>query len=246
MNAPQFLTSVDLALYDRAALRYVEELGLTFPQVVHQNARLTNAELLRLTPPKTLAQGRAAVRRDISRAMWLLDASKVHNEILATAIRDGEFDVVQAFVANLRRRGAGGSLGGHRLEHFSPSLHQSRRDRRGRVRRPTGVMVIEKRDFERYVREIQGHVGSTKFGWAISGVRLGVQAPSWVLGHSQNQGEFSQDDNPQNPSVTMTNKAPGIDSLGAGFVQGVVDRRTRAMTRDVDQILSGRASKYFN
>lgn len=247
MNAPSFLTSVDTALFDRAQLRYVEELGLEFPQVVRRTARLTNEELLRLTAPKTLAQGRAAVRRDIGRAMWLLDASKVHNEILATAIRDGEFDVVQAFVANLRRRGQGsGELGRHSLRHFSRDLHQRVRDSRGRVRRSKGIMVIEKREYEAYVREVQGHVGSLKFGWAISGQQLGVSIPAWVLGHSSSLGEFSQDLNPKNPSVSMTNNAPGVDNLGAGFIQSIVDKRTKTMNRDVDQILAGRASKYFD
>lgn len=229
-----------MALFERAMLRYVEDLGLSFPAAVKQSSRLLNAELLRNTPPKTYAQGRAAVRRDIAHAMWLLDPNKVHNLTLRQAVIDQEFEVVKAF---MKQRGA---WPGFRLEHFSRALHQSQRDRRGRVQRSRKVIVLEKRDYNQYVREIQGHVGSTKFGWAISGRHLGVAIPSWVLGHSERQGSYSENLNPKNPEVVMTNRAPGIDQLGVGFIQRITASRTKAMNRDVEQILAGRASRYFN
>lgn len=233
-------TTVDLALFDRAALRYIEELGLACPSVVLRISKATNEELMRFTAPRTFAQGRAAVARDIGRAMWVLNPDKIHNRKLRQAVIDEEFDVVQAFM-HLRE-----AFPGFKLEHFSPSLHQSKRDRRGRVRKSQKVIVLERRSYNSYVRQIQKHVGATKFGWAISGRRLGVAIPSWVLGHSESHGNFEEDLNPKNPMVAMTNKGPGIDQLGVGFVQRIVDRRTAAMNRDVDQILAGRASRYFS
>lgn len=237
-------TRIDFARFDRAVLRYVEDLGLDFPQAVQRSARLLNAELLRFTPPKTYAQGRAAVRRDINRAMMLLNPDKVHNRVLAQAIRDEEYEVVQAFIANLRRYRPSSLLARNKLRRFDPALHQSKRDGRGRVKRAQGIMVLERSKYERYVKEIQKHVGATKFGWAISGRRLGVSIPSWVLGHSERQGEYQENLNPKNPMIAMTNRAPGVNSIGAGFIQRMINRRTDAMNRDVQQILAGRASRF--
>lgn len=244
-GALAFKALVDTALFDRATLRYAQDLGLSFPKAVRQSARLLNAELLRFTPPKTQAQGRKAVARDIGRAMWLLDPKKIHNSILAAAVRDGEHEVVEAFINALRRRGKAGALGTHQLKHFSPSLHQSARNNRGRVTSRKRIMVIEGPEYKRYVKEVQSHVGALKFGWAISGRQLGVSIPAWVLGHSERQGSFQEVDSPTNPKVVMTNKAPGVENLGLGFIQRMIDRRTRAMTRDVEQILAGRTSRYF-
>lgn len=241
-----FTFSVNMVGYDRATLRYVEELGFTFPQAVRQSSRLLAAELMKFTAPRSQAQGRAAVKRDIGRAMWLLDPDKIHNDVLATAVRDEEFDVVAAFIANLTKRHSDSTLMRFRLKHFSPDLHQSKRNSRGRVAKSQGVMVLERREYNRYVKATQKHVGSAKFGWAISGRELGVSIPAWIAGHSETQGDFHQDLNPQNPRVVMTNKSPGNTSITPAFIQRMVNRRTDAMNRDVRQILDGRASRYFS
>ncbi len=241
----EFKFLVDTAQFDRATLRYVQDLGLSFPEAVRRSARLLNAELLRFTPPKTQAQGRAAVARDIGRAMWLLDPKKIHNPILAAAVRDEEFDVVQAFINSLRRRGAGGALAKHELRHFSPGLHQSARNNRGRVTSRKRIMVIEGGEYKRYVKDVQGHVGALKFGWAISGRRLGVSIPNWVLGHSERQGSYEEANSSTDPKIVMTNKAPGVENLGPGFIQRMIDRRTVAMARDTERILAGGGSRHF-
>jgi hypothetical protein len=236
--------TVDMALFDRAVLGYVQDLGLSFPKAVRAAARQLDEELLFLTPPKSQAQGRAAVKRDIGRAMLLLDPNKIHSQVLATAVRDQEFDVVRAFLANCRNKG--GPFSTLRLEHFSPSLHQSARDRRGRVRKISGIAVLERSEYNNYVREIQGHVGATKSGFGVAAKQLGGSVPAWILNHSKGLGDLAIDDTPHNPSVTTTNRGPGIANLPPGLVQRAVDRRTGAMTRDVEQVLSGRASRYFD
>ena len=233
-------TRVDMAQFDRAVLRLVEDLGLSFPNAVKQSARLLNAELLRFTAPRSRAQGRAAVARDIANAMWLLDPKKIHNETLRQAVLDEDIDAVQKFLTF-----AGKQFRTYQVRAFDRLLHQSKRDRRGRVQRSQRIIVLERPEYNRYVREIQGHVGALKFGWAISGRRLGVAIPAWVMGHSERQGDYDENLNPKTPTIAMTNRAPGVQNIDRGFVQRMVDRRTRAMTRDVERILAGGANKYF-
>lgn len=236
--------SVDTSLFDRAVLRYKEGLGIDLPKAVRNSARLLALDLLRLTPPKSQGQGRSAVKRDIGRAMLLLDPEKIHNAVLKTAVQDQEFDVVQAFLKNVR--GAGGAFSGSRLERFSPELHQRARNRQGRVTRSQKVLVIERSAYRSYVRQVQGHVGSTKYAWGAAAQRLGASVPGWILRHAPVHGDFVEDDDKENPSVTLLNRGAGIDNLRASQVQFALNRRARAMTRDVDQILKGRASRAFN
>lgn len=238
--------NVDLTGLDRAILRYVEELGIEGAKVVKNTGRLLAAELLRLTPPKSYAQGRAAVERDINRAMWSLDPAKIHNKVLRTAVQDQEFDVVQAFLNALQRTGKSGAFAGYRLEHFSPELHRRARDRRGRVQRSQKIIVLERAEHKRYVKEIQGHVGSTKFGWGIGAQRLGVNVPSWVLGHNPALGSYEENLKGLDPMLAMTNRGPGLDGVAQSIIRQAVSRREKAMARDVDRMLAGGASKYFD
>lgn len=242
----QLTTSVDTSGYDLAVRRFVTELGIAGPEAVRTSGRQLFQELLRITAPNTQAQGRRAVARDISRAMWALDPAKIHNKVLRQAVQDNEFDVVMAFLNSLRNSGKGGQLANYRLEHFSPALHQSKRDRRGRVRRSQKIIVLERSEHLRYVKEIQGHVGSTKYAWGFGAQRLGASIPSWILRHHNSLGQFEDNlANHTNPSVAMTNKGPGIGNMEASLIQRAVNKRERAMTRDVDQILSGRANRHF-
>lgn len=243
----KLVTSVDLTDYDLAVRRLVTELGIEGPRAVQTAARQLFEELLRITAPKTQAQGRKAVARDISRAMWAIDPAKIHNAILRQAVEDGEFDVVMAFLNNLRKVGRGGLLSRYRLEHFNPSLHQSVRDRRGRVRRSRGIIVLERSKHSRYVKEIQGHVGATKYAWGVGAQRMGATIPGWILKHHAGLGVLEDNlANREDPSVAMTNKGPGIGGLETSMIQRAVHKREVAMNRDVDQVLAGRVSRYFN
>jgi hypothetical protein len=241
----QLVTNVDLSGYDLAVRRMVTDLGIWGPEAVKIAGRQLFQELIKITAPKTQAQGRKAVARDISKAMWALDPKKIHNRILRQAVEDREYDVVAAFLASIRNKG--GLLSNYHLEHFSPHLHQSKRDKRGRVRRSQRVIVLERSEHSRYVREIQGHVGSAKYAWGKGASFLGATVPGWILNHHASLGELENGlHNVQNPSVAMTNKSPGVATVEASMIQRAVNRRELAMNRDVDQVLAGRASRYFD
>lgn len=243
----QLVTNVDLSAYDLAVRRLVYDLGIEAPKAVQTAARQLFQELLKITSPKTQAQGRKAVARDISRAMWAIDPAKIHNAILRQAVQDQEFDVVMAFLNNLKKAGKGGALAHYRLEHFSPALHHSARDRRGRVRRSKGIIVLERSAHSKYVREIQGHVGSTKYAWGVGAQKMGASIPNWILAHHGGLAVFEDNRTVRDaPSVAMTNKGPGIGGLETSMIQRAVDNREKAMNRDVDQVLAGRVSRYFN
>ncbi len=239
--------SLDSTKFDLASRRYVSELGLDGSKVVRFTAKALALDLVRLIAPRSQAQGRKAVARDINRAMWAIDPAKIRNKVLRQAVQDGEFDVVRAFLTNLRASGKGGEFANYRVESFNPSLHQMARDSRGRVRRSQGIIVLERAEHKRYVKQIQGHVGSAKSPFAVSAQHLGASIPSWLLNHSPALVEY-QDNSAQqgDPNIVMANKAPGIRSIESSIIQRALNRRAAAMAKDVDQILAGRASQYFD
>ncbi len=232
---------VDTSAFDLAVRRFTTELGIDFVQAVKTSMRQLAQELMRWTFPRSQAQGRAAVKRDINNAMWLPNVKNITNRRLAKLIKDEDHEGVAAFMKN------SGNLRNYRLEKFNLTLHTSIRNYRGRVPRFQKVMVLERSAYNQYVREVQGHVGSTKFAWGDAARRLGASIPNWILRHSSRNGTYTESfRDVENPFVEVVNRGKGIGSLSPSIVQQVINVRTRAMERDVEQVLKGRASRYFD
>lgn len=231
---------LDLAMY-----RYNSELGIALPSIVRQTARLLNKDLVDLTPPKNQAQGRAAVARDVNRAITMLDPAKIHWPVLRQAILDGEFEVVQSFLRILRAKG--NFLGRFELVPFDTILHTGVRDRRGRVQRMKWKATIEVSKHKKYVRDVQNNVGYTRAYWKASALTLGNQLPSWITRHATKGalGVVNNLSDEKHPSITMSNIGPGIEALSRHVIASAIRRRTIAMEKDVDRIVAGGASRYF-
>ncbi len=237
------IEGVDLSALDTAILRYVNELGLELPRVVKQTARLLNKDLVKMTPPNNQKQGRQSVSRDINRAVLLLDPDKIHWDVLKTAIRDREYDVVQSWLSRLKS----GPFKDMELVHFSPTLHTGVRDRRGRVQRSKKKLTLDRSEHTRYVKSVQGHVGYTRAWWAPSAAVLGASLPGWINRHHvTGQAVINNLDRPNNPEIIMINRGPGVSAISSAAVNSAIRRRTTSMNRDVNQVLAGRASKYFS
>lgn len=244
-NKPELVVQIEVQIerFDRALARYWTELGIEQGKVVRIQARLANEDLIRITAPKSLAQGRRAVLRDVSRAVTVIDPSGVHGVNLRQAILSGDYDLVQRILLDDPH----GKWAGYRLERFSPTLHQSRRDKRGRVRRNYKVITLDANQHRAYVKQVQGHVGIARAGWASSGRHVGARIPQWVLKHDVEQygRVLDQLHDKTKPSITMTNLAKGNSSVTGAKVRDVLRRRVSAMTRDINQMLAGRRSRYF-
>ena len=105
------------------------------------------------------------------------------------------------------------------LDTFDSQRHQSRRDRRGRTRPGKAQLIIGAEDLlEKYIEKTQKKVGLTKAGWAkcaelipvtrASAATRGI--PQWVTRNKHRASGVIVDKSrdPENPSVTMTNKTP--------------------------------------
>lgn len=235
---------VEMVDLERAIQRYVNELGLELPKIVKQTFRLLMKDVMDITAPKNLAQGRKAVARDINRAVYLIDYTKIKAKLLRQAVQDREYDVVKAIFS---RKKMGDWKKISQLVPFDPSLHANARDARGRVRRWKGVATLDRQAHSKYVRQTQKHVGYSRSGWAPGARLAGSSVPSWVGRHGTPPGRASsQLAQTERPSITAIHQGKTTNSIPRGKIQGAIARRAKTMNKDVDQVLRGRASRYFD
>lgn len=144
--------------------------------VIRQQGRLLFSSVLKLTPPKTLAQGRAAVKRDIEQTVRPIKASKIRDASMRAWYErvkgDKNSEDWSKFVAAAYGKAAV-------VVPFSPELHQKNRDRRGRAKR-THYVTLQVSKEAKYIRERQQLVGSGKGGWVAAIKALGGSAPAWA------------------------------------------------------------------
>ena len=225
--------------------------------VVQDEARRFVQTVMRFTPPKTLAQGRKAVARDIRRAMTPVEPKMFTSPKLRDRVREilseGEFKKELTVARRSKRTSAYAQLvelmdsaGGWkkwRVERFDSKLHTKVRDNRGRVQRAKRVLVMEANLHKKYVADVQKRVGTMKSGWAPALRSLGGanEIPSWVARHTNNPGFVVNNiADSAVPSVTIGNTAKGVGQL-RHFVQGALDARANAMGKRIRLILSGYA-----
>jgi hypothetical protein len=236
---------IDITLNELAiaARRYVDELGLDAADVVRRTFRLVVRDVMSITAPNSYAQGRKATARDINRAIYLMDPNKVtHWPELRQAILAGDKTKVKWILQN-SKKGRWSKV--RDVVDFDPNYHTSVRDKRGRVQHSKWIVTLDKPAHQRYVRMRQGHVGHLRSGF-MPGARLaGLSVPSWVARHSP-PGTVADRTGSADPEIQMDHDSKATPNINRTSIDRVIRKRAATMHRDVDQILRGRPSRYFN
>lgn len=236
----QLTTDVSLVDLERAMLRYVDDLGLALPDVVKRTFKLIMRDVASITAPKSNAQGRAAVMRDVGRAVYLLDPAKVTATRLRGAIMNRDYQKIQAIFKNSKK----GRWNKMTVKKFEAGLHRNVRDKRGRVQHQKNIATPDVSDWRGYVKKVQKHVGYLRSGWAPGLRTAGLPIPTWVSRHSSVEGH-AQVSMGANPHITAKhqNRKDGLDRR---LINRTIEKRAATMHRDVDQVVNGRASRYFS
>lgn len=245
---------IDDSKFRTQLARFVDELGLAAPDVVKDQTRLLLKTVIGFTMPKTLAQGRAAVARDIARSMTPINPAYFHQprmreRVTLLALKD-DLEGLRAVFSNSK------SWRNWRIEPFSPSLHTSARDpRSGRVLKSQRVFIPglytvtranaqtrketlggigqQAKQWTKYVATVQGFVGRLKAAWGPAYEAVGGTLPAWVKRHANPRGavkiEFGD---PQRPAIEFRNGAVGVGKLIGPF-RGAMQTRAKAMATDI-------------
>ena len=163
---------VNTDAFNDAVRRYVKAVGVALPQAMRTQARLLFGRIIQRTYPKTRAQGRKAVARDIGRAVRVLRPQEFDSKSIRRLIRKRDYEGLQAVFKR-----SGNQM---QVVPFHPALHQDARDRRGRVRKETGIATLDREEVRAYLKRQQDHVGRAKGGWAAAFQAAGGKPSEWI------------------------------------------------------------------
>lgn len=231
--------------------KWARTAGLEMPDAIRTQTRLLLKQVISFTPPQSLAQGRAAVARDITRSMTPIDLNDFPNERMRDRVNklaaERNVQSLQALFRNTKTWKA------WKVEQFAPQLHKFARDRRGRVQRSKRVFVPEtftsgranssRNQWAAYVKHMQAAVGRLKAAWGPAYKAVGGTLPSWVGRHQEVSGAVIDNlRDATRPSITFRNYATGVGQLERPF-RAAFNARFRAVTADIRRILRQSAQK---
>lgn len=184
---------------------------ILFPQkmseALHEEFPLLVEAIMKLTPPKTLAQGRAAVGRDIQKVMRSFDPASVRSPGIAKIVAKRDIEAFNLVASKVKS----GPMAGARAIPFSPEAHTSQRSRRGRIEGKDRNQVVLGSDaglLKRYIKSVRDRVGYAKSGWLAALYLVGGRvAPSWVTRHGTTGGAVI-DQRGEAMSITAINRTP--------------------------------------
>lgn len=206
-------------------------LGKDLREVVKDEARLWTAQAMRLTPPKNASGlkgsdgkklkpntvGENGVRLDIIKSAtpadpdWP-DAPKwMRKPSIRKIIIAGDRAKFEKIIKNF------GAFQNWSVAEWSPALHQSQRNARGRVGRSARRFIIgtqQLAQFWAYLVRVVSHVGRLKAGFGKPLIELGGKSvPLFVRRHIPNARGFSVialGDGKTDPSIMIVNHAIGV------------------------------------
>lgn len=236
--------TVNFDRFTRAINEWQEHFRRSNTATVRTQARLLFKRIIELTPPKSRTQGRKAVDAQIRQAVLpLRPADYNHTGRAGKRVRDliraKNYAALQAVFAN----GNWGRVSNMEVKPFTPSLHQSKRDRRGRVRTKTRVASPDADAIKLYSKETQEHVGQAKGGWVASYSALGGKGSQWFTRH-RNSGSSVDATRSADPFFKGTNRsrwARGGDE--DRIVSDAMESRATRIGMDIERSVKSASKK---
>lgn len=232
----------DEAAYRHALNQFVGKLNADAQTLLKEEMRLVLRDIVRFTPPKTLAQGRKAVAGDVTRAISPLDQTSFGRAKEETRTR------MRAMIAkrdNVGLQAAINAMGGRRwiVKAFSPSDHTSKRNRYGRVRRSQFTLTTDESKLKRYLASVQRRVGLAKAGWNAAASAVGLRLPSWVRKHGAMLGSYTPPTNGPSTEIVATNRSTKIPNYYERHVWPAVRSRVRSIQSELRRLVAGGKSR---
>lgn len=207
-------------------------------------SRLFLKQVIRLTPPKSKAQGEAAIARDLMKIF-----TPVNEEMLNIIGSEHGLSAIDVWLTTAG--GEGKELDWRKIDPSGEGMkdfHNRNRDSRGRtynLKRQKGdkwyaPYVVSFEDFAAYKAKMIARVGRRKAAWGKSFNALGGKLTNWIARHLAGaKGEYhNTHGNFGSVSIVMINRSVGI-SQDLHFVRGALRIRESAIKRRIKLVLSG-------
>jgi hypothetical protein len=223
--------TIDASAFGANIRELIRVTGLDSGEIIRSQAALFVKKVVQFTPPKTLAQGRKAIARDIDNAVTVFDPAKARSDRMRQVIEAQDYEAMKSILDASNKGKA------WRVEKFTPTLHTSQRDRRGRVKSSKRVVSPDLRQVKQYIAEVQKRSGYARSGWVPAMQALGMPVPAWMQRHSsQRAGGVVDETRTANPSITMTHSASKIPNYGR-VVDSALKSRTASLNTLIKRVL---------
>lgn len=219
--------------------------------IIEDEARLFLKQAIRLTPPRTKAQGEQAIHDDLNRIF-----SGGNDAFLNHVVEAFGSDHVQQWFTNKR-----GEKYLMDVNHISVDgdgmydFHQKNRTKRGRTTmagqytrdigrwKEHNKFVVGYGALAKYRAKIKDRVGMRKGGWLRAFYEVGGKLPQWIQRHAR-RGLGSVQNNldvPNHPSIIMASHAPGVMD-DERILKDTFRARGEAIKKRIRLIVSGYAA----
>ncbi len=213
----------DTEHFNDAVRQFVKRIGGELPVVLRTQSRLLFKFIIDRTPPKTRAEGRARVEREILRAVQPIKASKFKPPI-------------RALITGRKYEALGKILAG-RVLPFTPDLHERVRVH-GRVRRQQGISSPDTLEIKAHIQHKQWNVGRAKGGWVAAYRAVGGKPSEWIGRWARMGSVVDHLNSSTAPSIVAENRSEwashGDDER---IVSGAINARARAIVADIEKRL---------
>jgi len=239
--------TLDTKKFNRQLAELGDKLKLDSGQLVRDETRKFATLAMRLTPPRSLAQGRKRVAADLRKIFTSVDQGFLNWLILNhgdhdidTWITKGNGEKVHIKFDRIDSSGT-----------YMRGFHHRQRGSRGRALVARAKMrkgmwgaahVVSDRQMKRYTSTVQTQVGKLKSGWTEPLKRLGANVPGWVAKHG---GQGDAQDNTRNtnfPQYTVWNLAKGAGNYRREM-QAALNIRSKQMAANLRRQLRERAKQ---
>jgi len=216
--------------------------GADAANVVKDQGKLLIKQVMKFTPPKNQPQGKAAVTRDINRAVEVLKPLTFTHPVFQKYAIEAYQSRDPSKLLEVWKRMK--TFVGWRFESFDAvKLHKSQRDRRGRIQREKKVFTLDAVAHGAYLKKIIARVGLMKASWAPAFAALGGKVQPWVKKHQRQHGWVIPQLDGTKPTVTINSHARGIGDFRGQF-QSALRARAQAMVKATRGILSNYSAQW--
>lgn len=214
--AEEGTVSISVEVWEKKLALYMAATGKNMREALYEEWPFLIRKIMDFTPPfksggrrgaSDLSVGRGAVARDIYKTMRPFDPAQIRTRQLRRAVENRD-----AAAFNIIASRSKGRMKGDTAIAFSPNVHLSQRDARGRVMGRDRKKVVLGSDaglLKKYVGEVQKRVGYAKSGWLKALLLVGGEAPGYVMAKGMGGGDVIDDHaNDDYPSITAINRTP--------------------------------------
>ena len=250
ININKLELSKEFRAFEKAIKTLIKETEKDAKEVVIAQARLFCVDLVHVTQPwgkgkKAQRMGQGAVGRDIEK-VYLTESDlygliKKHSVEQAKAfyyhIKHGNFNKADKIARTVNID----------IGHFDGGeKHRKSRNNRGRVSAGVQGKFAQKKDVDKYTKEVKNRVGFAKSGWADCAAELGGHRgiPAWIKNQGGDMGKVEKRFTGSSIEVIIINKVKYIGKLVDNYhIKKAAGARARAIERLIKKVVEINAKK---